>query len=118
MLTNLVDPLISLAEKEGEELIPFRPKTLELVYGNMDYVRSVFGDVKVTRMSLMEYYQNARRTWYKCDYPNQSNRSLVTKWCRELSIKPLHYYTPIGEGTIWFKEAEDAFAFKLKFGDN
>ena len=105
--------------KGERDLIPIRLTTLELVYGNMDYVRSVFGhDTLVTRELIIDYYNNAKHTWSKCDYSPSMHRGLITQWCRHFGIRPLHYYAPAGIKSIWFREPEDAFAFKLKFGEN
>jgi hypothetical protein len=54
-------------------------------------------------------------TWSEIDYTGLA-KSTVTKWCRSNRVRPLHYYAPEGMKTVWFKDAEDAFAFKLKFG--
>ena len=112
---TLVGPLLNFCKNE-EELIPLRSTTLELVYGNMEYVRSVFGPKEVTRKMLSDYYQDAHINWFKCDFPAGVHRGTVTRWCRDLNIRPLHYYSPLGLNAIWFKDKEDSFAFKLKFG--
>jgi hypothetical protein len=98
-----------------EGLMPFRATTLELAYGDMEYVRSVFGPKPVSRLDIIEYYDNAKMTWSEIDYTGLA-KSTVTKWCRSNRVRPLHYYAPEGMKTVWFKDAEDAFAFKLKFG--
>jgi hypothetical protein len=101
--------------KEGD-LIPFLPNTVDLVYGGMDYARSVFGTAKITRTLIVNYFDNARATWPKTDIPQGYSRHSVTSWCKEQGIKPLHYYTPMSERTVWFREEQDLFAFALKFG--
>lgn len=114
--TGLIDPLLSMTSKGENALMPFRSTTLELVYGSMDYVRSVLGDGEITRQALSNYYTNARETWTKFDIPKGTHRGTVTRWCRQNQIKPLHYYAPMDCKIIWFKEKEDAFAYMLKFG--
>ena len=98
--------------------MPFRSTTLELVYGDMEYIRSVFGTGEVTREMLGSYYERAKFSWQRCAIPSGYHRGAVTKWCRTVGIRPLHYYAPMDTKTIWFKEATDCFAFKLKFGIN
>jgi hypothetical protein len=100
---------------EGD-LIPFLPNTVDLVYGGMDYARSVFGSTKITRSVLTYYFNNARDTWPNAEIPYGYSRHSVTSWCKEKGIKPLHYYAPMSERTVWFKEETDLFAFKLRFG--
>ncbi len=106
---------VTKTNKEGD-LIPFLPNTVDLVYGGMDYARSVFGTAKISRTLIVNYFDNARRTWPNADIPHGFSRYSVTSWCKERSIKPLHYYTPMSERTVWFKEESDLFAFKLRFG--
>jgi hypothetical protein len=89
---------------------------LTLVYGDMEYVRSVFGPVQITRDMLIDYFDNARVTWSMIDYTQGKTRSELIKWCRTMNIKPLHYYAPMGAKIIWFKEEESAFLCRLKFG--
>lgn len=98
------------------DLIPFLPNTIDLVYGGMDYARSVFGNTKITRSVLTNYFDNARLHWPRTDIPQGYSRYSVTSWCKEKGIKPLHYYAPMSERTVWFKEETDLFAFTLKFG--
>jgi hypothetical protein len=81
----------------------------------MEYVRSVFGPKPVTRIDIIEYYGNAKMTWTEIDYTGIA-KSTILKWCRSNGIRPLHYYAPEGMKTVWFKDVEDAFAFKLKYG--
>ena len=95
--------------------MPFRSTILEMVYGDMEYIRSVFGPNPIGREDLYEYYDNAKMTWPEVDYTGLA-KSTVTNWCKEKGIRPLHYYAPEGMKTVWFKDAEDAFAFKLRFG--
>ena len=111
----MVDPLLNMSEQEGQ-LMPFRSTTLELVYGDMEYIRSVFGPAEITRGMLSDYYDTARATWQKCAIPKGYHRGTVTNWCKSVGIRPLHYYAPMGEKTIWFKNTLDVFAFNLKFG--
>lgn len=115
-LIGLVDPLIKMATISDTALMPYRSTTLELVYGNMEYVRSVFGPVEVTRQMLADYYDNARINWTQFDFPKGYHRSEITNWCRTVGIRPLHYYAPMDCRSIWFRDQEDAFVFKLKFG--
>ena len=100
---------------EGD-LIPFLPNTVDLVYGGMDYARSVFGTEKITRSLIVNYFDNARVYWSSVQIPQGTSRHQVTTWCKEQGIKPLHYYTPMSERTIWFKDDNDLFVFALKFG--
>ena len=106
---------VTKTNKEGD-LIPFLPNTVDLVYGGMGYARSVFGTEKISRTLIVNYFDNARRTWPNADIPHGFSRYSVTSWCKERGIKPLHYYTPMSERTVWFREESDLFAFKLRFG--
>ena len=106
---------VTKTNKEGD-LIPFLPNTVDLVYGGMDYARSVFGAQEITRTTIVNYFDNARANWSRVEIPQGTSRHQVTAWCKERGIKPLHYYTPMSERTIWFKEETDLFAFALKFG--
>ena len=106
---------VTNTNKEGD-LIPFLPNTVDLVYGGMDYARSVFGTEKISRTLIVNYFDNARRNWANADIPHGFSRYSVTSWCKERGIKPLHYYTPMSERTVWFREESDLFAFKLRFG--
>lgn len=98
------------------DLVSFRSTTVDLVYGGMDYARSVFGTEKITRSTIIDYFDNARANWGSVQIPKGTSRHQVTTWCREKGIKPLHYYTPMSQRTIWFKEDADLFAFTLNFG--
>jgi len=98
------------------DLVPFRSSTVDLVYGGMDYARSVFGTAKITRSVIVDYFDNARRNWSSVEIPQGTSRHQVITWCKEQGIKPLHYYTPMSEKTIWFKDDNDLFVFALKFG--
>ena len=106
---------VTKTNKEGD-LVPFRNTTVDLVYGGMDYARSVFGAQEITRTTIVNYFDNARRTWPNTEIPFGYSRYSVTSWCKERGIKPLHYYTPMSERTVWIREETDLFAFKLKFG--
>lgn len=101
---------------EKGDLVPFRSATVDLVYGGMDYARSVFGTDEITRTTIVNYFDNARTDWNSVDIPKGISRHRVVAWCREKGIRPLHYYTPTSARTIWFKEDADLFAFTLKFG--
>lgn len=116
--TGLVHPLIAMACTEGDELIPFRTTTLEMVYGDMEYIKSVFGTANITRERLANYYYDAKKMWSKCSIPYRTDRTSIVRWCRSLDIRPLHYYLPLGSKYIWFKDRTDSFAFQLKFGIN
>lgn len=108
---------MSLTKTNTEgDLIPFLPGTVDLVYGGLDYARSVFGAEKITRNVIIDYFDNARANWPRTEIPKGYNRHLVTRWCKEKGIKPLHYHAPMSEKIIWFKEEADLFAFKLRFG--
>ena len=110
----ILDSKIKASEKG--DLIPFLPNTVDLVYGGLDYARSVFGTEKISRTLIVNYFDNARRTWPNTEIPQGYSRHSVTSWCKQSGIKPLHYYTPMSERTVWFREETDLFAFKLKFG--
>lgn len=98
------------------DLVPFRSTTIDLVYGGMDYARSVFGTEKITRTDIVNYFDNAREYWSSAEIPKGISRHQVVTWCKERGIRPLHYYTPMSMRTIWFEEDADMFAFTLKFG--
>lgn len=102
------------SEQEGD-LIPFFPGTVNLVYGGMDYARSVFGTDKITRSVIIDYFNNARLHWPRTEYVGLARYTIV-HWCKEQGIKPLHYMAPMGVGKVWFKEEHDLFLFKLRFG--
>lgn len=105
---------LTKTKKEGD-LIPFLPNTVDLVYGGLDYARSVFGTEKISRTLIVNYFDNARRTWPNTEYAGLA-RYVITNWCREQDIKPLHYMAPMGVGKVWFREEHDLFLFKLRFG--
>jgi hypothetical protein len=87
-----------------------------MVYGDLEYIRSVFGRLDINRHDLEQYYIRAKDKWHQASCsPNIRND--FGSWQREVGIKGLDFYAPIGYGTIWFKNLEDAFAFKLKFGE-
>lgn len=100
---------------DKERGVPFRSEMLELVYGDMAYIRSVFGPVEITRALLIDYFDNAKVTWAKIDYTQGKTRVDLIRWCKEMNIKPLHYYSPMGQKIIWFREPETAFLCRLKF---
>lgn len=110
----ILDSKIKASEKG--DLVPFRSSTVDLVYGGMDYARSVFGTEKITRTTIVNYFDNARRNWSSVQIPQGTSRHQVITWCKEQGIRPLHYYTPMNEKTIWFKDDNDLFVFALKFG--
>lgn len=101
----------------SEGLIPFRSTTLELVYGDIDYVRSVFGPGEVSRQDIIDYYDKARAEWAEVEIPVNLSRQDVVRWCRSNKIGSLHFYAPMTCRSVWFANAEDAFAFTLKFGN-
>lgn len=101
---------------DKERGVPFRSEMLELVYGDMDYIRSVFGPGELTRDIIIAYFDNAKVTWSKVDYTHYKTRVALVRWCKEMSIRPLHYYAPLGSKIIWFKEPEMAFLCRLKLG--
>lgn len=106
----------NINSKQNGDLIPVLPGTVNLVYGGMDYARSVFGTDKITRSVLIDYFDNARLHWPNTEYPSNTARYTIVNWCKEHGIKPLHYIAPMGVGIVWFKEEQDLFAFKLRFG--
>jgi hypothetical protein len=89
---------------------------LELVYGDMVYIRSVLGPGEITRDLLIDYFDKATVTWSKVDYTQGKTRVELVRWCKSMNIKALHYYAPMGQKIIWFKEPETAFLCRLKFG--
>lgn len=101
---------------DTERGVPFRSEMLELVYGDMGYIRSVFGPGEITRDTIIAYLDNATVTWPKVDYTHGKTRLDLVRWCKSMNIKALHYYAPIGQKIIWFKEPETAFLCRLKFG--
>lgn len=103
-------------DEEKKDLIPFLDATVDLVYGGLDYARSVLGTNKITRSLIIDYFDHAQATWPKTTMPKDASRAVVKTWCKELGIKPLHYYSTMHNRYIWFKEEQDSFAFKLKFG--
>ena len=101
---------------DKERGVPFRSEMLQLVYGDMDYIRSVFGLGELTRDTFIDYFDKAKLTWPKVDYTLGKTRVELIRFCKDMNIKPLHYYAPMGSKIIWFKEAEHAFLCRLKFG--
>lgn len=101
--------------ESSEGLIPFRSQMLQLVYGDMEYVRSVLGLGEITRDTIIDYFDNAKLTWAEVDYTEDVARHELLRWCRHSNIRPLHYYAPIGMKTMWFKDPEAAFLCRLKF---
>lgn len=97
--------------------IPFSTTTLTLVYGDLEYIRSVFGTDAVTRDMIIEYFEEARASWLRDSYLGISWHSLK-HWCNEQGIGRLHYYAPPSGHTIYFKQVEHLFLFKLKFGSS
>lgn len=103
-------------EAEGD-LVPLSAKVVEWVYGNAEYVGSVFGTTTPTRRQLREYYETAEATWHRIHFNDLYGvRDAVHKWLRSTGIRGLDYFYPIGKRCIWFKYQEDSFAFCLKFG--
>ena len=101
---------------DKERGVPFRSEMLKLVYGDMDYIRSVFGPGEITRDTLIDYFDNAKVNWATVDFTQGKTRVDLIRWCKEMNIKTLHYYAPMCNKTIWFKESETAFLCRLKFG--
>jgi hypothetical protein len=99
-------------------LIPLSPYVLTWVYGDDDYVRSVFGTLDITRQDIEFYYQKAKSKWTTIGSSCvESWRIPIGAWLRENNIKGLDFYFPFGQETLWFKQEQDAFMFKLKFGE-
>jgi hypothetical protein len=96
-------------------LVPLSPYVLSVVYGDNEYVRSVFGRLDITRQELEQYYQRAKGKWHTARLL-PTMRTEFSLWQREICLRGLDFYAPLGYDTIWFKNLEDAFAFKLKFG--
>lgn len=110
--------LSTLATDDNSEadLVRLSANVVEWVYGNAEYVGSVFGTTNPTRRQLQTYYENAKANWYSVPVEHK-NRSVAIEWLKKNNIQGLDYYFPIGYKAIWFKSPEDAFAFKLKFGE-
>ena len=98
------------------DLVPLSANVVEWVYGNAEYVGSVFGTSIPTRRQLHDYYENAKKEWPRVRL-DPANRRHVYEWLKLNDIRGLDYYFPIGNREIWFKNLADAFAFKLKFGE-
>lgn len=106
------------ATKNAEgDLVPLSANVVEWVYGNAEYVGSVFGTTNPTRLQLADYYKVAQETWLRVLTKSSHNRKKIYDWLKASDIRGLDYYFPIGYRQIWFKHPQDAFAFKLKFGD-
>ena len=117
-MSNVDPELIAHLESthvETKRGVPFRSTMLELVYGDMEYVRSVLGQGNISRDTIIDYFDNAKMTWSEIDYVQGKTRAELVAWCKQMSIKPLHYYAPMGMKTIWFKDPESAFLCRLKF---
>lgn len=99
-------------------LVPLSPFILNMVYGDDDYVRSVFGTTDITRQDIGQYYQEAKHKWSSIKIDKiELHRPAIGSWLRESNIAGLDFYFPIGHNNcIWFKREQDAFMFKLKFG--
>lgn len=107
---------MSATDSEGD-LVPLSAKVIEWVYGNPEYIGSVFGTNTVTRQMIRDYYQQAEREWHKIYFNDLYGvRDRVHIWLRASKISGLDYFYPLGRKCIWFKDARDAFAFCLKFG--
>jgi hypothetical protein len=98
------------------DLLPLSPFVLEMVYGDIEHIRSVFGRVDINRYDLECHYNNAKKMWTEIKGVEENLRSDVYSWLRSTGIRGLDYYYPIGFRAIWFAKPEDAFAFTLKFG--
>ncbi len=105
-----------LATDEQGDLVPLSANVVEWVYGNPQYVGSVFGTGNPTRKQLTDYYENAKEKWNRVPFTYRK-RQQAYDWLKQNNIRGLDYYFPIGYKEIWFKNIEDAFAFKLKFGE-
>jgi len=98
------------------DLIPLSPYVMQLAYGDLDYVRSVFGTTDINRYDLELYYNNASKYWTKITGVEEKMREQIGKWLRSSNMRGLDYWFPLGRNAMWFKYPEDAFAFSLKFG--
>lgn len=103
-----------VTNEEKGDLLPLSAKVIEWVYGDAEYVRSVFGK-EITRVDLKNYYQDAKETWTEIKGVEETLRLDIHAWLRSIGIRGLDYYYPLGFSAIWFKKPEDAFAFTLKF---
>jgi hypothetical protein len=102
--------------KEGD-LIPFSNTVLELVYGDMDYVRSVLGTDHVTRALMHEYFERAKKEWTSISRYGISN-SEIFGWTKKTNLRGLDYHVPFNSAMlIWFRNPHDAFLFRLHFGN-
>ena len=106
---------MSATDDKGD-LVPLSSNVVEWVYGNSEYVGSVFGTTNPTRRQLTDYYENAKSRWYRVPFTYKKRQDAYV-WLKSNNIQGLDYYFPIGHREIWFKQIEDAFAFKLKFGE-
>ena len=97
-------------------MVPLSANVVEWVYGNAEYVGSVFGTANPTRQMLQDYYATAVATWHKIPV-HHSKRSQVYNWLKSNDIRGLDYYFPVASRVIWLKHDHEAFAFKLKFGE-
>jgi len=97
------------------DLLPLSQYVIELVYGDLEYVRSVLGTTDITREELDQYYKRAKDSWHIVEI-DVKNRNEHTAWFRSVGIKGLDFYHPLGYKNIWFRNAEDAFTFRLRFG--
>ena len=100
-----------------DDLMPISASTLKLVYGGLDYVRSVFGHADITRNQLADYYRSAEH-WTRYPMPAGTSRNDIVAWCRSQGIGSLHYWAPFSHhGMVFFKEPEHALLCALRFGN-
>lgn len=99
------------------DLIPLSLYVLDMVYGDEQVIKSVFGRTDISRYDLECYYQSAKHNWTEISNVSEILRRDIGIWARSIQLKALDFYFPIGQKTIWFKNPEDAFAFKLRFGE-
>jgi hypothetical protein len=108
---------MSVTDDSKGDLVPLSAKVLTWVYGDEEYLRSVFGYANITRQDIILYYEQAKLTWTKVDVKwSESWRYKINDWLKSTNIRGLDYYFPVGHEGLWFKHEQDAFAFNLKFG--
>jgi len=108
--------LVTNIEQEKGSKIPFSTTTLTLVYGELEYIRSVFGTDAVTRDMIIKYFEEARKNWPKATYGRKMSWEELKCWCIAQDIGRLHYYVPPGTLDVFFKNPKHLFLFNLKFG--
>lgn len=68
-------------DEKGSCTIPFSTTTLTLVYGELEYIRSVFGTDAVTRDMIIDYFAKARESW-PTDAEHATLQAAVNEACK------------------------------------